>query len=77
MLSALDPGAALLPPPPGHPGAGLKPIPRVLRPHPAGGGGPAGRRRGPKVLENEVNEVTFFYVRLNLAQTGAAGRPSS
>ena len=62
MLSALDPGAALLLLPQGHPGAGLQPIPRVLRPHPAARGGPAGRRRGPKVLENEVNDGTYFYV---------------
>ena len=77
MLSALDPGAALLLLPQGHPGAGLQPTPRVLQPHPADGGGPTRRRRGPKHGENEVNEGSPLVAPLNLAQTGAAGRPAS
>ena len=28
-------------------------------------------------VENEVNDGTLFYAPLNLAQTGAAGRPAS
>ena len=46
------------------------PIPQVAQP-------PAGRGRGPKVLDNEVNEGATRGKSLNLAQTGAAGRPSS
>ena len=35
------------------------------------------RRRGPKDGENEVNEGSPLVAPLNLAQTGAAGRPAS